>query len=101
MITILEVAVPTIRFIMLITTIQCSHICFYDDDSDGEDILGVIMTITTTQSWNIFFYDDDDIKVLVTTVIQVSRIGVERERTDMKIEEEEELFKNLKSKVIK
>ena len=30
---------------------------------------------------------------------QVSRIGVEREKTDMKIEEEEELFKNLKSKV--
>ena len=30
---------------------------------------------------------------------QISHIGVEREKTDMKIEEEEELFKNLKSKV--
>ena len=47
--------------------------------------------------------DGELIEILMTwcriTTIQVSHIGIERERTDMKIEEEEELFKNLKSKV--
>ena len=71
-----------------------------EQDMEGEHIQAqvfIFIAISGQDSrWSLKFCNDITISDLNA---QISHIGVEREKTDMKIEEEEELFKNLKSKV--
>ena len=69
-----------------------------EQDMEGEHIQAQVFIFIAISG------QDDRWNSAMTLVIsdlnaQISHIGVEREKTDMKIEEEEELFKNLKSKV--